>query len=31
VTPPPHSLLLEDLPSLGDIFSWQVGISVSVC
>jgi hypothetical protein len=31
VTPPPHSLLLEGLPSLGDIFSWQVGISVSVC
>jgi hypothetical protein len=31
VTPPPHSPLPEDLPSLGDLFSWQVGISVSMC
>jgi hypothetical protein len=30
VTPPPHSLLPEDLPSFGDIFSRQAGISVSV-
>jgi hypothetical protein len=28
VTPPPHSLPLEDLPSLGDIFSRQARISV---
>jgi hypothetical protein len=28
VTPPPHSLLSEDLPSLGDVFNWQAGISV---
>jgi hypothetical protein len=28
VTPPPHSSPLKDLPSLGDIFSRQVGISV---
>jgi hypothetical protein len=28
VTPPPHSLLSEDLPSPGDVFNWQVGISV---
>jgi hypothetical protein len=25
--PPPHSPLPEDLPVLGDIFSWHVGIS----
>jgi hypothetical protein len=30
VTPPPHSLLPKDLPSLGDIFSRQAGISVGV-
>jgi hypothetical protein len=29
VTPPPHSSPPKDLPSLGDIFSRQVGISVS--
>jgi hypothetical protein len=28
VTPPPHSLSPKDLPSLGDIFSRQAGISV---
>jgi hypothetical protein len=30
VTPRPHSSPPEDLPSLGDIFSQQAGISVSV-
>jgi hypothetical protein len=30
VTPRPHSSPPEDLPSLGDIFSQQVGISVGV-
>jgi hypothetical protein len=30
VTLPPHSLPHEDLPSLGDIFSRQVGISIGV-
>jgi hypothetical protein len=30
VTPPPHSPPHEDLPSLGDIFSRQVGISIGV-
>jgi hypothetical protein len=30
-TPPPHSLLSEDLPSLGDIFRWQSGISLGAC
>jgi hypothetical protein len=30
VTPPPHSLPPEDLPSLGDIFNRQAGISVDV-
>jgi hypothetical protein len=29
VTPPPHSPPPKDLPSLGDIFNRQVGISVS--
>jgi hypothetical protein len=28
VTPPPHYPLPEDLPSLGDIFSQQVGIFI---
>jgi hypothetical protein len=28
VTPPHHSPPPEDLPPLGDLFSWQVGISV---
>jgi hypothetical protein len=28
VTPPPHSPPPEDLPSLGDMFSRQAGISV---
>jgi hypothetical protein len=31
VTPPPHSLLPEEFPALGDIFSRQVGITVSTC
>jgi hypothetical protein len=30
VTPPPHSPSPEDLPSLGDIFSRRVGISISM-
>jgi hypothetical protein len=30
ITPSPHSTPPEDLPSLGDLFSWQAGISVSV-
>jgi hypothetical protein len=28
VTPPPHSPPLEDLPSLGDLFSRHTGVSV---
>jgi hypothetical protein len=28
VTPPPHSPPLEDLPSLGDLFSQQAGVSI---
>jgi hypothetical protein len=28
ITPSPHSLPLEDIPSLGDLFSQQAGISV---
>jgi hypothetical protein len=28
VTPPPHSMLPEDLPSLGDIFSQQAWFSI---
>jgi hypothetical protein len=31
VTPPPHSPLPEYLPSLGDIFIRQAGISISAC
>jgi hypothetical protein len=31
VTPPPHSLLPEEFPALGDIFSRQVGITVGTC
>jgi hypothetical protein len=31
VSPPPRSLSPDDLPSLGDIFSHQAGIFVSVC
>jgi hypothetical protein len=30
VTPPPHSPLPKDLPSLGDLFSQQAGISIGV-
>jgi hypothetical protein len=30
VTPPPHSLPPEDLPSLGDLFSQQAGIFIGV-
>jgi hypothetical protein len=31
MTPSPHSPLPEDLPSLGDIFRPQAGISVGAC
>jgi hypothetical protein len=31
VTPPPHTPPPEDLPSLGDLFSQQAGISNCVC
>jgi hypothetical protein len=31
VTSPPHSLPREDLPSLGDIFSRQAGITIGAC
>jgi hypothetical protein len=28
ITPSPHSPMLEDLPSLGDLFRQQAGISI---
>jgi hypothetical protein len=31
ITTSPHSLPPEDLPSLGDLFSQQQGISVGAC
>jgi hypothetical protein len=31
VTPPPHSLLREALPSLDEIFSRQAGITIGAC